>query len=189
MIRYRQADYEQHVARLVETDRVEELVSSPHRALLARYAAWAIEQLGRDEGTFLDFGCRLGELSDVFEGAAFTYTGVDINPVAVERARVMGRNVTSEEPAATFDLVFCRQALQYAENVPALLRRLCLHVAPGGLLCLVQSVPYAIDGEHHFNSIDSIDDVLAAIPLPIEHAAPVTAISPSEVVFLARRPR
>jgi len=189
VICYRQADYEQHLVRLVDTDRVEELVLPPHRALLARYAAWAIEQLGRDEGTFLDVGCRLGELSEVFAGSAFSYAGCDINPEAVRRARALGRNVTHGWPSDSFDLVFCRQALQYTNSVPAMLSSLCARVAPGGLLCLVQSVPYAIDGEHHFNSIDSIDDVLAAISLPIEHAAPVTAISPSEVVFLARRPR
>ncbi len=190
MIRYRQGDYAAHVARLAEIDPVEDAVPAPHRELLFSYARWAIDRLGpvRPPLSVLDVGCRLGELGDALPRVLVNYTGCDVNPEAVRRARELGRNVTSGAPLAAFDLVFCRQVLQYAESIPALLASLCVRVAPGGLLCLVQSVPWAIDGAHHWNACDSLEDLTDRIPLPIEHAGPVAAISPSEAVILARRP-
>jgi SAM-dependent methyltransferase len=192
VIRYRDADYAAHTTRWVEqadeADTVEPWVPLRVRVALAQYLTFALGHLRCTGGHVLDVGCRLAWLDDYLRHTPWIYEGGEPNVHAVRRARALGRNVHAAPQRDRYDLVFARQMLQYVDDVPALLARLACLVAPGGLLCIVQSLPYSLDELHHFNSVDAVGDLLPHIPLEIELAGPIASISPSEHVLLARRP-
>jgi 2-polyprenyl-3-methyl-5-hydroxy-6-metoxy-1,4-benzoquinol methylase len=191
VIRYREADYAAHVARWVEQadepDTVEPFVPLRVRVILAEYITFALA--GREQGTVLDVGCRLGWLGEYLAGTGFDYEGVEPNVHAIAAARARALNVSPAPSREAYDVVFARQALQYVDDLPGFLGRLARLVAPGGLLCIVQSIPYTLEERHHFNAVDGLGDLLPHLDgLALEHAAPVATISKSEHVILARRP-
>ncbi len=92
----------------------------------------------------LDAGCGDGYWLHEFAGIReLETTGVDYNPLRVERARkaapaarvVLG-DLASLKPEETFDVILCSQVIEHVADDVALLRLLRGLLAPGGTLIL-----------------------------------------------------
>ena len=190
MIRYRGGDYHAHVERLTETNPVEATVPLHVRYALSAFAFFAVVRHGGhgSPASFLDVGCRLAWLADFFRDTQYIYEGIDANPHASVQAQGLGRPVSRSPERPAYDIVFCRQVLQYLDDLPGFIRYLEGLVAPGGVLVIVQSIPWSLEAPHHFSAVDHLDDIIACISLSIEHGQPLTLASEREIVILARRP-
>jgi SAM-dependent methyltransferase len=158
-------------------------------ALLGKYAVAAIDALGPTAAapTFLDVGCRFGAMEPCLDGLA-VYEGIDINPAAVARGLELGRTVGATPRRAVYDIVFCRQTIQFSADLAVLMAWLSSLVAPGGILFLAQSIPYDLADERHANALDSADDLRPLMrELVVEHVAALEEISTAETVVVARR--
>jgi 2-polyprenyl-3-methyl-5-hydroxy-6-metoxy-1,4-benzoquinol methylase len=101
----------------------------------------------------LDVGCGHGRLLELLGESGYArYVGVDLSPVAVERARALGLARThfevadfqSWETREQFDVVVFNESLYYALRPAATARRFAARLAPGGRM-VVSLVDY---GDH-----------------------------------------
>ena len=93
----------------------------------------------------LDLGCGTGVVARVLLGrlgAAASITGVDVNPAMLATARadapaiewVEGHAAALPFTGGAFELVLCQQLLQFAPELPTVLREVHRVLAPGGRL-------------------------------------------------------
>jgi ubiquinone/menaquinone biosynthesis C-methylase UbiE len=110
----------------------------------------------------LDLGCGTGAVAHVLLGrlgAAASITGVDVNPAMLATARagapgiawVEGHAAALPFAGGSFELVLCQHMLQFAPELPAVLREAHRVLAPGGrLIASAWAFPHArssLEGE------------------------------------------
>lgn len=105
----------------------------------------------------LDVGCGVGRWSRLLAARGACVTGVDLSPTMIAEARrraaasgLAGRcrflvqDSAALDTAGSFDLILCVTVLQHILDVRALrsaLRRMALHLAPGGRLVILEAAP------------------------------------------------
>ena len=156
--------------------------------------------------TFLDVGCNEGFYCGyaLFDGAARS-VGLDVDAEFIRRARQRfpacefiqrGWDALPDEP---FDVILLASALHYADDQPALIRRLVERLAPGGVLVLElgvhtgpgnqwMTVKRGID-VRQFPTRDKLIEVLSGFACRFMGASVRQAGDPvpREVVHVARR--
>jgi len=117
-------------------------------------------------GSLLDVGCYAGSMQDSLVGSGWAYEGIDFYVPAIDFGKTRGRNVHARPQFDSYDVVFCRQVLQFLPDVPAFIQHeLEAKCKVGGIVCIVQSIPYLIEG-HHYNSMNDLTDLLACLTFP-----------------------
>lgn len=95
-------------------------------------------------GRILDIGCSGGYLAERLAGAGCTVTGIELDPLAAERARQFCEEVfvgdaetmkMAFEPAS-FDAIVCGDLIEHLRDPGALLARVRPLLKPGGRLVL-----------------------------------------------------
>jgi SAM-dependent methyltransferase len=127
--------------------------------------------LARYHGSMLELGCGSGNTP--LEAPRAAYTGVDISPEAISRARARNRQnrsigfaVSSMEryrPSQRYDVILFRESIYYAERLPELLTYLTAFLQPKGVF-----VARICDRKRHESQIAEIVfnwDVKEEIPL------------------------
>jgi SAM-dependent methyltransferase len=96
-----------------------------------------------DGTTLLDVGCHVGNLVAVAEEYGFDARGIDIDPVAVEAGRRLGRNIELRTIAAiegAYDAVVLNHVLEHVGALRPFLANLARLLVPGGRAFIL--VPY-----------------------------------------------
>ena len=97
--------------------------------------------------SLLDVACGTGQVSMLFKGNVAKVTGVDITEAMFEQARphvdalVLGAGESLPFPDASFDLVTCRQGIQFMRDGEAV-REMMRVLEPGGRACLIHLCAY-----------------------------------------------
>jgi len=97
--------------------------------------------LARYHGSMLELGCGSGNTP--LEAPRAAYTGVDISPEAISRARARNRQNRSAgfavspmeqyRPSQKYDVILFRESIYYANQLPDLLTYLSAFLQPGGV--------------------------------------------------------
>lgn len=95
-------------------------------------------------GRVLDFGCNIGALSE--EVTFDTYTGIDVEAQALEKARILHPDLTflhadDDLGDRVFDTIVMMAVIEYVANRVALFDRLAGYLAPGGRLIITSPDP------------------------------------------------
>lgn len=112
---------------------------------LGRFTVDKMEPLAGD--SLLDIACGTGEVSRYFRGRVARITGVDITPaMAAQAAGHIDHFVESSAESlpfadASFDLVVCRQGIQFMRDEAAVAEMVRV-LRPGGRVCLVHLCAY-----------------------------------------------
>lgn len=127
--------------------------------------------LARYHGSMLELGCGSGNTP--LEAPRAAYTGVDISPEAISRARARNRgfvqhgftvsSMENYQPGHWYDVILFRESIYYAEHLPELLTRLSRCLEPGGVF-----IARICDRKRHESQIAEIVfnwDVKEEIPL------------------------
>lgn len=100
---------------------------------------------GKGRITLLDYGCGDGYWSLVFSRFLLCeVTGVDYNPLRLERARPIIKNAKfieadlreTNEQLGKFDIVFCNQVIEHIKNDVSFLKGIRNHLKEDGLIIL-----------------------------------------------------
>jgi 2-polyprenyl-3-methyl-5-hydroxy-6-metoxy-1,4-benzoquinol methylase len=124
----------------------------------------------------LDVGCGTGLLAQrLAQDTMSTYVGIDLSPVAIERARrldlekaefIVGNAATFEPPQA-FDLIIFNEILYYLMRPEEHAQRYARHLVPGGHL--IVSMWYCAGGLRTWTRLDrrfyTLDRVRITHPL------------------------
>lgn len=105
----------------------------------------------------LDVGCGVGRWSRLLASRGACVTGVDLSPTMIaeaerralasglaDRCRFIVQDAAALEIAGSFDLILCVTMLQHVLDLEAMrsaLRRMALHLAPGGRLLILEAAP------------------------------------------------
>jgi SAM-dependent methyltransferase len=91
----------------------------------------------------LDIGCHVGNLVVAAEACGFAAEGIDLDPVATEEARRLGRRVHTgrvEDLEGSYDAVVMNQVLEHVLDLRSFLSAVVRLLAPGGRFFVF--VPY-----------------------------------------------
>ena len=103
------------------------------------------EILKKGKITFLDYGCGDGYWSSVFSRfLSCEVTGVDYNPLRLQRAKAIVKNAKfietdlreRNEHIGRFDIVFCSQVIEHIEDDVSFLKNIRNHLKENGILIL-----------------------------------------------------
>lgn len=125
------------------------------QVLLARAAALACAN-GADE--VLDVAVGTGLVTKFLRGRVRRITGIDINPEMAAQARpfldelVLGSAEELQFPDGRFDLVVCRQGIQFM-NLGAALPEMMRVLRPGGRVLLIDLCAYGEDDSPEYFEI------------------------------------
>jgi 2-polyprenyl-6-hydroxyphenyl methylase/3-demethylubiquinone-9 3-methyltransferase len=97
--------------------------------------------------TVLDMGCGGGILTEALAKAGAVATGVDLEPGAIQVATKHAKEnqlnieylncaIEALDLSRQFDIITCLEMLEHVPDPESLLKRLCLHLKPGGTLFL-----------------------------------------------------
>ena len=108
-----------------------------------------LRALGQRDPRILDLGCGTGWLS-VILGRFGPTTGIDLSPVAIERARqlypdvefVAGDLFSASLPQGAFDVVVGVQVIEHVEDPAQFLNLVADVLRPGGHLLLITDNPW-----------------------------------------------
>jgi DNA gyrase subunit B len=95
----------------------------------------------------LDVACGTGQVSAIFKGKVAKVTGADITEAMFEQARphvdalVTAPGEALPFPDGTFDIVTCRQGIQFMDDQKAV-REMVRVLKPGGKVCLIHLTAY-----------------------------------------------
>ena len=101
---------------------------------------------GKDDAV-LDVACGTGLVSRLFTGAVSRLVGLDVTAAMAEQARpyldelVIAPAEFMPFPDATFDIVVCRQGIQFMD-LPAAVQEMARVTRPGGVIVLVNLCAY-----------------------------------------------
>jgi SAM-dependent methyltransferase len=125
------------------------------------------------DGHILDVGCGDGVLADhLSDNEIAGYTGVDIAPAAVERARARARaraklafeiaDACSYVPPRSFDAIVYNECLYYLPNPISVMRRHSETLTTGGIIlcsCFLtpRTLPLIADIERAFSVLDVVN--------------------------------
>ena len=108
-------------------------------------------------GALLELGCGTGNTP--LETLRSAYTGIDISPVAISKARARNPyhefHVAAMEdyiPKQKYGVILFRESIYYVKRIDELLTRLQLYLAPGGVF-----IARICDRKRHWDVIGEID--------------------------------
>lgn len=120
-------------------------------------ADWIIRHTPKG-GAWLDLGCRDGTLTKHFVNRVDDLVGVDIDPMAIERAKkTVGRGSFfsmdllgdwAELGDRMFDVILCSEVLEHVYQPEVVVSKIVQRLKPGG--CFVGTVPNAFFLKHRF---------------------------------------
>lgn len=118
-------------------------------------AEWFIKQVPAG-GSWLDLGCRDGKLTARLAPHAGKIIGVDVDPIAIEKARQHLPQATfkelnllgdwSELGSEQFDVILCSEVMEHVYFPDKVAERIHAHLKPGGIF--IGSVPNAFFVKH-----------------------------------------
>ena len=166
MIKYKKQNYKEYIENLRKEFKPTEL----HRGMMDILRVYFGFIFGiffntHTEKKFkmLEVGGRLGEGGYVIEEMGlhhvFDYKNMEIDPSLVKgwKYNIYGDICRSRLRKDTYDIVFLRKTLGYLEDVEKGIKKMIHITKPGGMVVIVQPIPYGIDP--HYNSMDSVEDL------------------------------
>jgi SAM-dependent methyltransferase len=110
----------------------------PRRTAMERQEIVRIREItGLDGGTVVDVGCGLGELLELFDGAAWKRYGIEVSEHARAIAAERGIDFDLPDGEEWCDLVVLRGSLQHLDRPVDLLWRSHRWLRPGGWLVVL----------------------------------------------------
>lgn len=106
----------------------------------------------------LDVACGTGLVSKALQGRVREITGLDIAPAMYEQARpyvdslIEGPAENCPFPDNSFDLVICRQGIQFMD-APSAAAEMVRVARPGGKICLINLCAYSEDDRDEYFEI------------------------------------
>jgi SAM-dependent methyltransferase len=179
----------------------------------ASRARWAplLDGLGTAgrPGRLLDVGCATGEFLLAARARGWEVSGLDISPIAAERARRLtgaaihvGPLDTAPYPPASFDAITLWEVIEHAPSPRRYLARVAALLRPGGVVALstpnLRSLAYRLAGrewsaigpnEHlYYFAPRTIGRLLASVGLAVERCSTLGAGGDAWSIWL-RHPR
>ena len=163
------------------TAQVERFVLSPHVNETEPVARFVAAVAPRETEEALDAACGPGLLAKVFAPRLLTFTGVDLTPAMVERARRMAaeaglanaRFETADVlalpfPDGHFDIAISRLAIHHIPDAGAALCEMARVIKPGGRIGLfdLTTSEDAAEAAYH-NEVERLRDPSHASALPL----------------------
>ena len=110
------------------------------------------------EHAVLDIACGTGLVSRLFTGKVARLVGVDITEAMFDQARphldelVVSPAESLPFPDATFDIVVCRQGIQFMDDAAAV-GEMARVLKPGGKVCLIHLCAYGLEDRDEYFEI------------------------------------